>query len=289
MSRLGPEHTRIQALLSAYLDGEVSTEDQSAVEEHLEGCRACTEDLRTLRQTVELLHTLPAVAPRRSFTLRHLATEERRPWWAWSFPYLRSATAAALALLLLVVSGDWAVRQLGLAPGPFAPSLSREAPGAPPEVEGEPAEAELPVEAIEAEASPEDAFAADRALEEVPSDAAAAPISEAAEAPAEVPPEGQVVGEAETTPSPPEPATPIPAVTTVVPEATSQVEVATPVPTPLPPEPEAVAPEPDTSPIFARQPVVLTLLRWTEVALVAILIPLGIGTLIAWRIRRRAA
>ncbi|MFQ5946282.1 MAG: anti-sigma factor family protein, partial [Anaerolineae bacterium] len=83
MSRLGPEHSRIQALLSAYLDGEISPREQSAVEEHLEGCDLCTEELLTLRQTVEMLHTLPAVAPRRSFTLRHLPVQERRSWWAW--------------------------------------------------------------------------------------------------------------------------------------------------------------------------------------------------------------
>ncbi len=47
--------------LSAYLDGELSPELRTVVEDHLADCPACARQCEELRQTAALLGTLPRV------------------------------------------------------------------------------------------------------------------------------------------------------------------------------------------------------------------------------------
>jgi len=127
------EHERVEELLSAYIDGELSIEEVTLVEKHLRECSACTRDLETLRQTMNLVRQLPAVSPPRSFTINHLVVQ--RPW-AWGYVYLKGATALAAFLLIVLLAGDlgfqylWAPRMATPAPQPMALKATVEVPEA---------------------------------------------------------------------------------------------------------------------------------------------------------------
>ncbi|GAC1406376.1 MAG: hypothetical protein NVSMB49_25980 [Ktedonobacteraceae bacterium] len=57
------------ARLSAFIDGQLSPEEQAQSEAHLSNCEVCQQQLAELRQTVTLLHALPQPPLPRSFTL----------------------------------------------------------------------------------------------------------------------------------------------------------------------------------------------------------------------------
>jgi len=134
------EHERVEELLSAYIDGELSIEEATLVEKHLRECSACTQDLESLRQTVNLVRQLPAVSPPRSFTISHLVVPKRP--WAWGYVYLRGATALAALLLIVLLAGDLGFQYLW-APRMAAPTLEPMALQA--TVETPEAEIEVPV------------------------------------------------------------------------------------------------------------------------------------------------
>jgi anti-sigma factor RsiW len=121
-------------LLSAYLDNDLSDEDRSLVERAVAAEPAIAWRLETLRQTVQLLRSLPAVALPRSFALAESTTPagatpvavhpaplpQRTPqagywetlraswrtFWQVGSPLLRNAAAVSFALFLLLVAGD---------------------------------------------------------------------------------------------------------------------------------------------------------------------------------------
>jgi anti-sigma factor RsiW len=112
------EHQWVGESLSGYIDHELSAEDSQRVEKHLEECRACRENLATLRQTVNLIRDLPEVPAPRSFAVRPMPRTERAPARpSWGYGLLRGATALAALLLMLLVGGDLALHFV-------APSLS---------------------------------------------------------------------------------------------------------------------------------------------------------------------
>src|SRR5205823_593039 len=55
--------------LSAYLDNQLSAQEQAFCQLHLQTCEQCQSTLATLQQTVGLLKALPAPALPRSFVL----------------------------------------------------------------------------------------------------------------------------------------------------------------------------------------------------------------------------
>ncbi len=57
------------ARLSAYIDGQLSPEEQTQTEAHLQNCAVCQQQLAELRQTVALLRALPQPPLPRSFVL----------------------------------------------------------------------------------------------------------------------------------------------------------------------------------------------------------------------------
>lgn len=91
--------------LSAYLDGEVSADDRTALESHLPGCAQCQLELAALRQTHALLAALPTPSLPRSFTLpaepTRIAGERRAP--VWSRPAQAIGSIAAMVGLGLLV------------------------------------------------------------------------------------------------------------------------------------------------------------------------------------------
>jgi len=102
------EHQRVEEMLSAYLDGELSPKEQARAERHLAQCADCAQNLHTLRQTTALLGQLPPVAVPRAFTVRptQVAQRARLLQTRRTYGYLRAATALATVLLAVVLASD---------------------------------------------------------------------------------------------------------------------------------------------------------------------------------------
>ncbi|MFQ5856719.1 MAG: anti-sigma factor family protein, partial [Anaerolineae bacterium] len=99
-------------LLSAYIDGEVTPNEATRVEQHLPVCRRCTEELESLRWTVSLLREVPSVPVPRSFAIRQIDIEReptRRRFILpdWIPNSLQWATVATAVLAVLVFSVDF--------------------------------------------------------------------------------------------------------------------------------------------------------------------------------------
>ncbi len=103
------EHLDDEAL-SAYLDGTANGLAPIACAHaaaHLQGCPDCRADLADLTETLAMLHTLPQIAPRRSFILTPEAAAvvggprlpRRTPRWLWPTRW-----ATALAGLIFAVT-----------------------------------------------------------------------------------------------------------------------------------------------------------------------------------------
>ena len=61
------DHETAGGLLSDYLDGELSPQQERELEAHLEGCPKCTDELEELRQTLDTLGSLKSVSPPTEF------------------------------------------------------------------------------------------------------------------------------------------------------------------------------------------------------------------------------
>ncbi len=109
-----------QELLSAYIDGELSSEERELVEAHLSECEECARDLRTLRRTVELLGELPTLRVPRSFAIPVPAAKSITRL-SRAYAFLRVATALAVLLLAIVWAGD--VLFIGRAPSAPPPTV----------------------------------------------------------------------------------------------------------------------------------------------------------------------
>ena len=94
-------------MLSEYLDGRIAGAPLHRLERQLSQCPVCASELESLQSTVAMLHQLPELAPRRSFTMSAPSSEPARilaprplrlPQWA----YAGAASLAAIALAVLV-------------------------------------------------------------------------------------------------------------------------------------------------------------------------------------------
>lgn len=126
------EHKRVEEMLSAYLDGELSPKEQARVEKHLTRCADCAQNLHTLQQTVVLLEQLPPVAVPRSFAIRPVQAARRPSFFQTrrAYVYLRAATALATILFAVVLAGDAFLTGLApyLAPARAPEVIVREVP-----------------------------------------------------------------------------------------------------------------------------------------------------------------
>ena len=305
------EHQRVEEMLSAYLDGELSPKEQTRVEKHLARCADCAQNLHTLRQTVALLGQLSPVAVPRSFAIRPVQVAQRpslfqtRPAYA----YLRAATALATVLFAMVLAGDAFLTGLvpSLAPARAPEVIEREVPVEKVVVEKEmvvekkvvetvvvekEVVVEAPIEApvVEKEsaygATPSPVPAEDRGeVVGVPKplptpgmvvqemEAAGTPLAFEKEAPAEAPPSpGEERIEATAMPTP----LPADAIVTAEPAFTPTAVAEVLPPTPLPQKPAA--------PTATRlSDFGLVLLRVVEISLLALVLVLAIATLVARR------
>lgn len=314
------EHQCVKEMLSAYLDGELSSKEQARVEKHLAQCADCAQNLRTLRQTVALLGQLPPVAVPRAFTVRP-AQAARRPSFFQTrraYVYLRAATAVATILLAVVLAGDAFLTGLApyLAPARAPEVTVREVPVEKAVVETVVVEKEAPVivevkkevavekkvveTVVEKEvvvekesvyvATPPSVPAEDRgellrAPKPLPTPSAVAKEMEAAGIPSAA--EKETLGEA--APSPGEEwveattmPTPLPADAIATPEpAFTPTAIPTAVAEVLPPTP--LPQEPTVRAVTRPSKPDLVLLRVVEIGLLALVLVLAIATLVARR------
>ena len=212
-------HAAIRALLSSYIDGEVSAAESRRVEEHLSGCDECGVELESLRATMALLRRMPMLETPRSYALTPADAEAAAP--QRRLPSLVSftgglATAGATALVVVLIVGVVFLARLGFtgsaaapatapasmaaAPAPAAPAPQRARPAAPQPAAAVPAQAQAapaqpapapqsaPAAAMAmADEEPSTTVAPDPAAQAVP---AAAPVPRAAQ-------EGEEIAEKE--------------------------------------------------------------------------------------------
>ncbi len=69
------------AHLSDYIDGDASTTICAEIEAHLDGCEDCRVVVDTLRQTVELYHTLPQADMPEDVRLRLYKSLDLEPYF----------------------------------------------------------------------------------------------------------------------------------------------------------------------------------------------------------------
>ena len=110
------KHARLRGLLSPYIDEQVTPAERLRLEDHLEQCAECREELTSLRLTVSLLGELPEVRTSRSFAL---TAHPEPPVSRFNFTTAaRIGASAAVVLLIALVVTD----MTGLLTRPVGPS-----------------------------------------------------------------------------------------------------------------------------------------------------------------------
>ncbi len=94
--------------LSAYLDHELSPEERARLEDHLQTCPRCRQELESLRAVSRLVASLPQVEPSPSFihSIRAHLVPQRRRWLRPISPFAVDVVplVAVAALFLVVLS-----------------------------------------------------------------------------------------------------------------------------------------------------------------------------------------
>ena len=183
-------HSRLQQLLSSYIDGEVDPTELRDVEEHLATCESCRGELETLRFTVDLLRELPEIAVRRSFSLSEAPGPVRTaPSLGWAAGLATSVAALLLVALLLGDLTGVLVQTPGLemdvvAVQEQAAAPIAAAPAGEPEIKRETVVVEEAGPVVAAAAAPAGVPALEPAAAPAPAPAMPAPTPEPAASPA---------------------------------------------------------------------------------------------------------
>lgn len=91
--------SRVQNLLSAYCDHELTGNESLQIRSHLSGCASCRKEQEALLQMKRLMGALSRAEPPQPFNPSHLEAAARQPWW-W-------ATLRRAARPYLMVVEDW--------------------------------------------------------------------------------------------------------------------------------------------------------------------------------------
>lgn len=145
----------LDELLSAYIDGQLSAQEQLRVEALVARDAAAKQRLSELRYAAYVLAETPRVPPPRAFTLSQAQVASTRRRWnppQWLQPaFLRSAAALVAVCLLVLLAGDIGLRA-PLAPDNGAVAV-QPAQGGLPVDEGDPSDiiAKRPTTAVSAQ------------------------------------------------------------------------------------------------------------------------------------------
>jgi hypothetical protein len=274
------DHHRAEDLISAYLDQQVTAEEKQFFELHLAACADCRAQLEATRSLVAALKAMPAVKAPRSFVLpREMAKQPKRSIFAW-YPTLRLATALAAIAFVVLFAGDMLISRSGSG-GAALSSVPMAAPA--PQLEQAAESTQAPAPTAVALAAPTEAPAPEV------SDSAAATASGAA-APAGAAAKSvstETVTLTDTAATMLAASTPTLEVTAVA--AVPQLSLeATPEPAADASSERAMAPTVEQPATTAAAPAVPTIdpLRIIEIALLALVVVLGVATLV---VRRKQA
>jgi hypothetical protein len=102
-------HNEIRHMLSEYIDGAVSPEDRTAIEEHLKTCERCSDALKELRQTVAVIRTVEELDPPAFMTQKIMAKVRveaaKKSWFnRLFFPLHIKLPLEAVGVLFLAVT-----------------------------------------------------------------------------------------------------------------------------------------------------------------------------------------
>jgi anti-sigma factor RsiW len=100
-------HTTLQQLLSAYVDGELTNEESVLVREHLQHCAECTRSLREIQLIRTDLRSVAHVELRSTFTPQLLRTlrqqQEQNGGWGTAELFARRLVFALIVVVFFVV------------------------------------------------------------------------------------------------------------------------------------------------------------------------------------------
>ena len=116
------KHGEVRDRLGPYLEGDLPLQQRALVDAHLDACASCAEELKELRGTIGLLHSLPELEPppglARSVIARIQAGEGQPTHWVRVLDGL-DGLLRSRSLALVAAAGGVAALAL-LAPGWFA-------------------------------------------------------------------------------------------------------------------------------------------------------------------------
>ena len=96
-----------EEMVSAFLDGALSTKEMSQVDLHMGLCEVCAQEANELRSVISVLRGMPTVPAPRSFAIpvpaRAWIPEHSRPWWSPAPLMGLRAAAAGAAIALAIV------------------------------------------------------------------------------------------------------------------------------------------------------------------------------------------
>jgi hypothetical protein len=104
------EHDAIRHKLSEYIDGSVTVEEKTEIEQHLKTCPICSDALRELKKTVEHIRTVEEVEPPAWMTQKTMAkvraeAEQKRGFYHRLFlPLHFKLPIQAVAILFLAIT-----------------------------------------------------------------------------------------------------------------------------------------------------------------------------------------
>lgn len=137
-NQAGGEHVLEQ--LSAYIDNALDAGERERVRAHIETCDGCRTEYRELQATKQMLLSMPVARPPRAFTLTQEMVASKPSLWQrlrvprW-YPRLATGSVVALALLVMLMLGDFAgnrsMRMEAMAPPPDANAPLALYPGTP--------------------------------------------------------------------------------------------------------------------------------------------------------------
>ncbi len=97
-------HDSLRAMMSSYLDEQLTEAEATRFERHLSGCEECRAELDDLEATAYMLRELPELELPRSLALASVPDPAPAPWYSQWVPTL--ATSLVGVLLVVLIAGD---------------------------------------------------------------------------------------------------------------------------------------------------------------------------------------